>query len=98
MPGIVGFAGTWKRFLRTSSRSAKKFPNTYKESEYASCGITVINHIIAFDEFWWNGEDIGSTDANQVVYFFKQKGRVPESIKEAYTVTKFVYTDGGIII
>ena len=68
------------------------------ESEYASCGITVVNHIIAFDEFWWNGEDIGSNDADQVVYYFKKTGRVPESIEEAYTITLFRYTDGGNII
>ena len=74
------------------------FPNTYKESEYASCGIEVVNHIFAFDEFWWKGEDIGSNDADHVVYYFLKTGRVPESIEEAYTITPFRYTDGGNII
>ncbi len=74
------------------------WPNVYSESEYASVGIKVVNHIIAFDEFWWKGEDIGSNDADQVVYYFKKTGRVPESIEEAYTITQFRYTDGGNII
>ena len=73
-------------------------PNVYKESEYASVGIKVVDHIIAFDEFWWKGEDIGSNDAHRVVYFYKKTGRVPESVEEAYSIDKFTYTDGGNII
>ena len=74
------------------------WPNVYSESEYASVGITVVNHIIAFDEFWWKGKDIGSSDANAVVNFYKEKGRVPESVEEAHTVVKYYHTDGGNII
>ena len=56
------------------------------------------NRMVAFDEFWWKGEDIGSNDADHVVYYFLKTGRVPESIEEAYTITPFRYTDGGNII
>ncbi len=30
--------------------------NSYSDSEYASAGIRVVSHLIACNEFWWNGQ------------------------------------------
>ena len=58
--------------------------NHYTDSEYASVGIKVVKNTILWDEFWWNGSDIGHNDANWVMKFYKETGRIPNSVKEAY--------------
>lgn len=58
--------------------------NRYSDSEYASVGISVVSHLIARNEFWWNGQDIGHDNANMVVRFCKENGRQPSSLKEAF--------------
>ena len=74
------------------------WPNSYHKNEYADAGIRVVDHFFACDEFWWNGKDIGHEDANAVVYFYQQKGRVPESVEEAHTIHPYTYVNGGNII
>ena len=59
------------------------FPNAHSESEYASVGIKVVTHILAFDEFWYQGKDIGHDHANAVFEFKQDKGRMPDSVDEA---------------
>ena len=74
------------------------WPNAYKKSEYAEVGINVVDHFIDRDEFWWNGKDIGCKDADAVVYFYQQNGRVPESVEEAHTIERYYPVNGGNII
>ena len=59
------------------------FPNAHSESEYASVGIKVVTHILAFDEFWYQGKNIGHDHANAVFRFKKDKGRMPDSVDKA---------------
>ena len=58
--------------------------NHHTDSEYANVGIRVVKHTILCDEFWWKGSDIGHYDANWVMKFYKETGRIPNSVKEAY--------------
>ncbi len=58
--------------------------NAYKDHEYANAGIRIVSHLIARNEFWWNGQDIGHDGANAVVYFCQNNnGRQPASVEEA---------------
>ena len=58
--------------------------NKYKDLEYANAGIRCVSHLIACNEFWWNGNDIGHDNANAVVFFSKNNGgRQPASLEEA---------------
>ena len=57
--------------------------NYYWRHEYEEAGIKVVSHIIAKDEFWWNGENIGHKGANSVVYFTAVKGYAPASLEES---------------
>ena len=58
-------------------------PNCYTKIEYATCGITVIDHVIAPDEFWWQGGRITCSDADRVMKFAIDHGRQPFSLSEA---------------
>ncbi len=57
--------------------------NYYWRHEYEEAGIKVVPHIIARDEFWWKGENIGEKGANSVVYFTAVKGYAPASLEES---------------
>ena len=72
--------------------------NKYKDSEYANVGIRIVSHLIARNEFWWNGQDIGHDQANMVVQFCRSVGRQPLSLEEAIDFIKKPYlygNDGG---
>ena len=58
--------------------------NSYKDHEYAAVGIECVHHLIARDEFFWRGEDIGHECANAVLdYCRHHNGQQPASVKEA---------------
>ncbi len=58
--------------------------NKYEDNEYANAGIKYVYHILAKNEFWWNGSDIGHNNANAVVFFCQANGgRQPASLEEA---------------
>ena len=65
--------------------------NKYKDSEYANVGIRIVPHLIARNEFWYNGQDIGHDQANMVVQFFRTIGRQPVSLEEAIDFIKKPY-------
>jgi hypothetical protein len=57
--------------------------NRYNKCDYWDAGIQVIDHFFAKDEFIWNNENIGYTNANAVTFFKRQTGKIPQSVKEA---------------
>ena len=62
--------------------------NKYNDSEYANVGIRIVSHLIARNEFWYKGQDIGHDQANMIVQFFQTIGRQPVSLEEAIDFTK----------
>ena len=64
-------------------------PNDYSDIEYTSCGITVIHHMLKFDEFIWQGKDIGFINANKVMYFTIHTGRQPYTVEEAKKMCEY---------
>ena len=65
--------------------------NEYEDSEYANVGIRIVSHLIARNEFWYKGQDIGHDQANMVVQFYRTIGRQPRSLEEAIDFTKKPY-------
>jgi len=57
--------------------------DTYKQSQYENAGMTYVYHTFAPNEFWWNGTDIGHSNANAVVEYFLDHGKQPTSLEEA---------------
>ena len=58
--------------------------NKYRDCDYANAGIGYVYHLIARNEFWWNGSNIGHDNANAVVFFCQANGgRQPASLEEA---------------
>ncbi len=58
-------------------------PNKFTAGEYARAGIKVVTHLLAKDEFWWKGENIGEVGANTVMYFFEKTGKEPATLEQA---------------
>ena len=63
-------------------------PNAYSKEIYAVLGIKVISHFFAKDEFWWNGQEIGHNNANDLVFFKRQTSEDPKSVEEAVKFRK----------
>ena len=57
--------------------------NKYRDCDYANAGIGYVYHLIARNEFWWNGTNIGHDNANAVVFFCQYHGGQPASLEEA---------------
>ena len=58
-------------------------PNDFTKDTYEVCGIKVVEHFFAKDEFWYKGKNIGHNDANAVVTYVAAHQKQPENLEQA---------------
>ena len=70
-------------------------PNDFAKNAYEDCGIKVVEHFFAKDEFWYKGKDIGHDKASEVVAYVAGKQKDPENLRQAREYYIDLYKETG---
>ena len=73
-------------------------PNDFTKNAYEDCGIKVVEHFFAKNEFWYKGKDIGHDNASAVVAYVAGNQKHPENLEQAREYYKDFYKETGSYI